>query len=221
MVNYTTDILPLEESGKTDAEIVGILSTLYRKDAKATGSSNLRVDPDLLHILGGQAKMIRIGVDATWKGPLIDYMSSLDTAVPQNQQLLAGFELLLSQLQISNRMVHTSTNMETAFLTTTITTIVKGLLDQWAVASPSTVPMTSAELQAEVDKATGGIVWPEASEAEIATLRQAHADQEARVAAYQQVNTKTGLAVTAAEAAMNAGQTPAEILAAAEAAWNA
>jgi len=164
MIDYLTQVKPLEDAGKSDAEIVAALQSdpRYKRDIMATGSISPATSPDLLHLLAADFEVLRLSSDATWKGPLVDYFADPNV----NQQLKAGFELLLTQLQISNRPVFTHSNPKTGALCTALTTIV-GVLHGDA-----------KYVQSRMDSITGGRIYAEVTEQTIVDSRAEYHRQQ-------------------------------------------
>lgn len=157
MANYTKDIKPLEDEGKTDAEILAALQadTRHFKNIMATGDGSR----DLLHILTGKFKVLRLNTEAVWVGPLVDFMKLETTPTV----LKEGFELLLSHLQISEREVYCSSDPATGYLVTAIAQVVDQLSQGMG--------RSAGEVVTAVYAVTGGPLWASLTEQEIADCR--------------------------------------------------
>jgi hypothetical protein len=163
-LDYLKLVKTLEDERKTDTEIAATLAAdpRHKRDIMATGSVSPTSDHDLLHLLAADFEVLRIGSNATWKGPLVDYFEQPDV----NAELKAGFELLLTQLQISNRPVFTHGNPKTGFLATALTQVVGQLHGD------------SAYVQARMDAITGGKIYAGVTEQDVTASR---AEYQSRV----------------------------------------
>lgn len=138
-----SDIATYVDAGNTAAEIAILLNNDFRhvRDCMATSSNPDTVDLlDLLQLY----QVLRIGSDATWKGPLVDAV-----AASGDSALQAGFEQLLTNLQITNRPVRCGTYSSIGKLTSAIVALVKSLPEALAVG-------TADSIQAAMDDLTGG-----------------------------------------------------------------
>lgn len=138
-LNYS-DIAEHVDAGKTAAEILAILQadTRHVRDIMATSSK--AEETDLLDLLGSEFGVLRLSASAEWKGALVDYFA----ANPESP-LKDGFELLLTQLQISDRPVRCGTVAKIGALTSGITQICGALLGD------------AAAVQTAMDAITGGL----------------------------------------------------------------
>jgi len=162
MLDYVTQIKPLEAAGKTDAEIVAAFKSDSRHVRNIMATSTNPDTPDILGILVGRYQLLRLGADATWKGPLADYFAEPNV----DQQLKAGFEMLLSQLQISNRRIWCNEVPAQGFLVTAMTQVAAGIV--------MAMGGDAAQLQADMDALTGGLIYANVTEQHIADARNAH-----------------------------------------------
>ena len=191
------DIAEHVDAGKTASEILAILQadTRHVRDIMATSSK--ASDTDLLDLLGSEFGVLRLSASAEWKGSLVDYF----VANPDSP-LRDGFELLLTQLQISDRPVRCGSVARIGALTTGLTEICKSLVgDHDAV-------------QTAMDAITGGLRFAGVTLANVQGLL----DQQDRLTAYESVTSRHNRGETAARLAMDAGQTPEQIVSAAVAA---
>lgn len=150
MISYN-DIAALRAEGATAEQILAALQadTRHKRDVPATGAA--KGDVDLLYLLCADFQVLRLAIDATWKGPIVDYFNQ-DLPDAGFQQLKAGFELLLTQLQISGRQVYCGSHAHTGALTSGITQVIGALVD-----SDPNNSHTSASVAAAMDDFTGGV----------------------------------------------------------------
>lgn len=178
MASYINDIKPLEDAGDTDAEILAALQadTRHFKNILATGSQD---GSDLLHILASKFKVIRLGSDATWKGELITYINSL----VEDHPLRVAFEELLSNLQITNRVVFCGDDSETGAAVTSIAAVVDNMVAQRDGHS-------TGEVFAAVHAVTNG---PRYADLTLESIAQLRADYEAEQAGVLRVDSLEAL----------------------------
>ena len=120
MLQYS-DIADLV-ADNTPAEIAAILQadTRHVRDIMATSSKP--DETDLLDLLGSEFGVLRLNSKAEWIGPLVGYFDA-----NPDSPLAAGFELLLTQLQISDRPVRCGSDAAIGALTSGITSVVGAL----------------------------------------------------------------------------------------------
>ena len=135
-----SDIAEHVDSGKTASEILAILQadTRHKRDIMATSSK--AEETDLLDLLGSEFGVLRLSASAEWKGSLVDYFAS-----NPDSPLKDGFELLLTQLQISDRPVRCGTVAKIGALTSGITQICGALVGD------------AESVQAAMNAITGGL----------------------------------------------------------------
>lgn len=202
MLRYS-EIKTYVDAGQTAAQIAATLNAdpRHKHDILATGANFDQGQSDLLHVLAAKLQVLRLKADATWTGPIVDYFETINDQSPvEAQQLKAGFELLLTQLQISGRKVFTNSDPATGALASGIVAVCQSI-------NPAS--------QAELHALTGGPLY-QVTESEVQDV----IDQQARQDAYDAVDAKTNAALEAARNAQLAGQTPAEIQQAAETSWS-
>jgi hypothetical protein len=161
MLQYS-DIADLV-ADNTPAEIAAILQadTRHKRDIMATSSN--QAETDLLDLLGSEFGVLRLNSKAEWIGPLVDYF-----AANPDSPLLAGFELLLTQLQISDRPVRCASIPAIGALTSGITQVVSALYGD------------AQAVQSAMDAITGGLRYAGVTEADVAACIDA---EVARIAA--------------------------------------
>lgn len=210
-MNYS-DIQAYRDAGMTAAQIADALNADPRhvRDIKATGADFSKGESDLLHVLAAKFRVLRLKSDATWAGPLVDYFAS-DNADPTYQAFKAGFELLLTQLQISNRPVFTHSDAQTGYLATGLTEVIKAIVP---------APYTPEMVQYEMDTLTGGRMFGSVTEAEVQALIDEYDLQEERQSALSSVTERVNAAMGAASLAFEVGDSAVDILVAAENAWS-
>jgi hypothetical protein len=147
------DIETHVEGGKTAAEIAAILAADFRhvRDVMATSSDH--TDTDLLDVFG-EFGLLSVQPDATWTGPLVTAVASQN-----NEALTAGFNRLLTNLQITNRPVRCGSNASVGYLTTALTQL-----------SMAYMPDSAAEIAAAMLALTGGPKFAGVTEADVQTL---------------------------------------------------
>lgn len=120
------DIKSMVQANKTAEQIADILNdrTEHKRNIKATGGNAAANDPDLLHVLASRFKVLRVSTGATWKGPLADYIDSLQDTNP----IKVGLEELISNLQVTGRYVY-CTDPDVGALTTAVTLIVTQIIE--------------------------------------------------------------------------------------------
>ena len=135
------------DDGKTPEQIRDILTSFtgHVKDIMAT-SSKIE-ETDLLDLLGSKYKVLRLTKDATWTGPLVEYFDNFP-----NSPLKPGFELLLTQLQISNRPVR-CTEQDIGQLVSGITMVVASLVDN------DSSSFTAFDVVQDMEELTGGVKY--------------------------------------------------------------
>jgi hypothetical protein len=160
------DIETHVHGGKTAAEIAEILAadTRHVRDVMATSSST--DDTDLLDVFG-EFGLLSVQPDATWTGPLVTAV-----AAQNNEALTAGFNRLLTNLQITNRPVRCGTNASVGYLTTALTQL-----------SLAYMPDSAADIAAAMLALTGGPKFAGVTEADVQALIDTAQKQAIRDAA--------------------------------------
>lgn len=163
-------VQPLLAEGMTSEQVAAALAAdpRHKRDVKATGADFNAGEIDLLHVLAAKCYVLRLNSKAEWVGPLVDYFNQ-DINDPTFLQLQMGFELLLTQLQVSNRTVFCYSDPATGALVTGLTAIAGSLS-----------PIGPEATQALVDQLTGGLLYAGVTAADV---DQAVADEEARLEA--------------------------------------
>lgn len=132
MINYE-DIRQYRESGDSAATILTKLQadTRHVRDIKATGATESDVEAgryDLLHVLRSQLRVLRIGTTAEWKGVLVDYFNQPTPSDPvqavEFETLKAGFEELLTSLQLTGQTVYCGSDAATGMLVSAMTQLI-------------------------------------------------------------------------------------------------
>ena len=214
------DISERYEAGDDAATIAVALAadTRHVRDIKATGATDADVAAgrfDLLHVLRSQLRVLRIGTSAEWKGTLVDYFEqptpSDPTEAAQFEALKGGFEELLTSLQLTGQTVYCGSDAATGYLVSAMTQLIGTLLGD--------VPSVTARIHA----LTGGPRYAGITEADVQAVIDQHLADLAlaeRQAAVDAVQVRASEAHEAAQAAFRAGDSIAEITAAAEASWD-
>ena len=107
----------------TPAEIAAILQADSRHVRDIMATSSKPEETDLLDLLGSEFGVLRLNSKAEWIGPLVTYFDA-----NPDSPLAAGFELLLTQLQISDRPVRCGSDAAIGALTSGITAVVGALI---------------------------------------------------------------------------------------------
>lgn len=155
MLEYS-DISTYVDQGKTAAEIAVILTSDMRHKNDIMATSITADETDLLDLLGSTFKVLRLTKDATWTGSLVDYFDANPSS-----PLKEGFELLLTQLQISNRPVRCGTDPVIGALTYGITQVVAGLVDA------DTSSYVAQDVIDAMNDITGGLLYAGVTEADV------------------------------------------------------
>ena len=144
------DISALVDAGNSAAEIATALGqdTRHVRDCWATKQDADAATPDLLFMLTARYDVLSLDKSAAWTGSLIDAIEATG-----NTALIAGFNKLLTQLQITGRKVlaHSDTTGLTGYLVTAIAGIVGQLVEARGQGT------TAAEVVADVYTLTGGL----------------------------------------------------------------
>lgn len=144
------DISALVDEGKTAAEIATALAadTRHVRDCWATKQDADANSPDLLFMLTARYDVLSLDKSAAWTGSLIDAIEATGNAA-----LIAGFNKLLTQLQITGRKV--LANSDATGLTGYLVTAIAGIVGQLVEARGQGI--TAAEVVADVYTLTGGL----------------------------------------------------------------
>lgn len=201
-MSKTEKILDLHAAGHSAAEIVGICAADPRHVRDIMATSSDPAETDLGDLLISEFGVLRQNTSAGWVGSLAEYCDGLDVSDPAKAALKAGIETLFYNLILTNRPVRCATIANIGSLTTAITQIVGQLHGDAAAVS------------AAMDELTGGRLFAGVDAAEVQTV----IDSAERAEAYELVISRHNNGAAAALAAFDAGQTPAEIVAAAESA---
>ena len=190
-VDYKKDVLPFEEAGMTDAEIAFHLSSRTARPIPCGEAKIVLEETDTVY---------EDPVTGTRYGSLVDTYSSLPSG--DSKALVAWFitHVFGRGEQISS---------DSAPRAVQLASVLSGLGPAFADVGAAILALGGGQPQAGT------------TEQDVANARAEYEAQQLRVAAYADIQRKSGAALAAAEAAMNAGQTPAEITAAAETAWSA
>lgn len=192
MIDYLKDVKPFEDLGKTDAEIAQHLSSRTRKPIPCA---------DAKIILEEAGLVIEDPITNVRSGTLIDhYNSMLDT---NPMKALIGWFIA----HVFGRGTQISSDTQPRAVQ--LASVLAGL--------PPALQSVGQDLLA----LGGGQPQAGTVEADIPVARQEYLDQIDRDVAINTINTKVGLAMAAAQAANSQKLTPAEIIAAADAAYGA
>jgi len=143
------DISALVDAGNSAAEIATALGqdTRHVRDCWATKQDADANSPDLLFMLTARYDVLSLDKSAAWTGSLIDAIEATGNAA-----LIAGFNKLLTQLQITGRKV--LANSDTTGLTGYLVTAIAGIVGQLVEARGQGT--TAAEVVQDVYTLTGG-----------------------------------------------------------------
>lgn len=193
-INYTRDVEPLENEGKTDAEIASLLNASTVKDIPIADLENFFTFEGLAN---------RNAVTGAWEGPLIDELNN------NVYGLGPGLKKLFEHINKSRSVIID-------------TTVSPWAEDAWLLTGGLLLAGLVTQAQYDGFYALGkGRKFGDVVEADVAQARADHQAWLLRDAAVNQVMTKAGAAQSAAHSAMEQKKTPAEILVDAEAAWSA
>lgn len=174
-IDYQTYVAPLVARGITDnATIASELAPRHKRNILATGSPDVEAEPDLFHLVVSRYSVLAIGDDATWQGPLRDYMRGLDESIVQNVFLKAGFAKLLTSLQITSRHVLCHSDGKTGQLVSAITEIVADIVDLTPL-----IDAIGDDVRADMLALTGGLLFPDGVTAD--DIADAKAAEQSRV----------------------------------------
>ena len=193
-MDYLADIKPLEDVGKTDAEIVTILSGKTNAPIKIGDLENFLTFEDLAS---------KNAIRANWEGVLIDEIND-------NQfGLAAGLTELFKHINKSRSE-------------TVDTTVNEWAEQSWLLTGGLVAAGLLSDGQREDFYNLGrGRRYRGITEEAVVELRNQYNNEELpRLEAIGQVNAKAGAAQEAAQAAYAQQKTPAEIVADAQAAWD-
>ena len=193
---YLDHILPLEEEGKTPAEIAAYLAP---KTANGIRCSDVKI------LLEENGLVVEDPITRDRSGTLVSFYQSMPTTNPiqiARKQLLGWF---VGHVFGRGEEISSHTQPRATMVVDTIANL------------PGDMQPVGAALIA----LGGGQPHAGLTEQDVIDLKTNYVAQQERDDAVAAVNSKAGLAMNAAQAARNVGQTPTEILAAAEAAWSA
>lgn len=164
-----------------EAEIIDWLSKIHVRDVMVTTDRAGVID--VHHMLTSKAKVLRIDKDTgAWSGDIVDFFNS-----NPGHPLEDPFEELLANAHTSNRYLYCGSDGPTGYLTTSLTSVVKGLID----AGLGNQNITSDHFQEAMDDLTGGLKHPSGVvQADLDNARTAYAIQVASNARRQAVLTK-------------------------------
>ena len=194
-IEYIKDVLPLEEAGKTDVEIATYLSNKTQKGI------DCRAAIELMEELGS---VIIDPVTGDRSGTLVDTFNGLPTG--ENKDRLRWFLSYTYGRGAAGGLAIPTHNTD------------KGVELAGVLAG-----LTGTHLQLGQDLIAlgGGQPFAGTVEQDVIDARAAYNTDETRRAAYNAISARAGAAVAAAQASWDNKETPAQITAAAEAAWNA
>jgi hypothetical protein len=191
---YLTDIKPLEDAGKTDVEIVNILSGKTQSPIKIGDLENFFTFEDLAS---------KNPITANWEGVLIDEINLNENG------LSAGLIELFKHINKNRSEVVDTTVSEWAEKSWLLT---GGLVAAGII---------TAEQRDSFYALGRGNRFRGLTEALIADVRSQYNNEELpRLNAIDQINTKAGAAQEAAQIAFSQQKTPDQIVADAQTAWN-
>ena len=148
-------IASYREEGKDAAQIAQILNDDPRQMRDGYTTSPSPQDVDLLELLTDTYTVLKRDKSGVWNGPLVDYIEQ--PGIPQ--ELVDGFDILLTHLSVSNRPLPANSKAHIGALTTTITGIV-GTIIEARVGDDR----TSADVAASVALLTGGKLYSTSTE---------------------------------------------------------
>ena len=161
-MDYLTDIKPLEDQGKTDAEILAILHavTLHKRKVKATDGD---IGDDLYTFLLRNQLLIKI--KDKWDGPIERYMQTPGV----DQDLYLGWYQYLTLCEHEGQWLHCDTDPRVGKLITAM------------VALAGQITGKPEEMRSQIYALTGGPVFADVTLETIAQAREAYqADERAR-----------------------------------------
>ena len=168
-MEYLANVKPLEDAGKTDAEIVAVLQAnpLTHENICATASDTNGHDQteSVLYLLTAKFLVLRMAKDQTWQGSLVDLGD-------QDPQVSSALGILFPYLQVQNSIIHSSTDLQSATLLEFITNAVAGLVEADAT------PRTGQDVHDAVNAITGGKIYAGVTEQMIADMRSDHVDDQ-------------------------------------------
>lgn len=193
-MDYLTDIKPLEDIGKTDAEIVNILSGKTQSPIKISDLENFFTFEDLAS---------KNAITSNWEGALIDEINN------------DAFGLSSALVELFKHINKTRSEVID-------TTVAEWAEKSWLLTNALVAAgiITSGQQDAFYNLGRGrrhmGL-----TEDGVNYFRTKYNDEELpRLEAVGRVNEKAGAAQQAAQIALSSEKTPQEILADAETAWN-
>ena len=173
-LDYGTDIKPRLDNGETPAQIAAALQsdTRHERNILATGG-DVEVESDMFNLLVAEFNVLWLTGEATWTGPLRDYVDDLPATSSDNVRLKVGFGQLLAALQITNRKIQVADNPPMGAMLTAITAIVGGIVE----ANPDD-SRTATDVVAAVHAISGGPRFAGVTETDVRDAIDAHTDQE-------------------------------------------
>ena len=190
-VDYQKDVLPLEDAGMTDSQIAVHLSARTQRPIPCDAAKIVLEEAGLV---------VEDPVTLQRSGSLITHYAGM--ADGQLKTLLGWF---IAHVFGRGTQLSSDTHPRAIQLAAVL----------------SDLPPAIQSVGTDILALGGGQPQAGTTEQDVADARAAYEAQQLRVAAYADIQRKSGAALAAAEAAMNAGQTPPEIAAAAETAWSA
>lgn len=163
--------------------------TRHVRDIKATSSEAKELD--MLDLLGSKFRVLLLNDDAGWYGPLVKHMQELDTGngdpddlvnnTPTqalNAAIRQGFDVLKTNLQITNRPVSCFSDPEIGLLTTIIT----GKVAVMTAGKTVKIDIDGVEVdmtaQEAMDHLTGGLLFAGVTEDQLQGLIDAEVVRE-------------------------------------------